>query len=749
MGFKGEGVNMETKIVFVIALVALILSGLAIGIAVILPGPAGPQGEQGPEGSQGEQGEQGPTGPPGQQGPAGESAYIPGDGLNVTILDVQIPVDRKPVVTFSLSDGDGVPVKISDLDSGGLRFIIAAIKVDNQTGLTSYENYVTTTETGSNYTIDGTEMTPALPSALQGTYERENGKAAEIKAGTFSFTFETTLPANYNTSATHVVGIFAYKNNREDVANAIYTFVPDGSGVSVTRLVSTTDTCNVCHEPLAFHGGVRQEFALCILCHTPQTVDPESGNTVDFKVLIHKIHAGAHLPSVENGTSYYIVGHGQSVHNYSEIHWPQDIRSCQTCHTGSEGDNYMLAPSRDACSSCHDDVDFATGTNHTGGAQTSDELCSSCHASDSITATHEVEPWPFDYVVELSMTPPANGEYYVAGETPLVTVVIKNATTGAIIDPNTIANGTWSRANLFVSGPRSETRPVLTTTATENYTYWYPENDLRVNVTHVDPRIARSATNITYQLADVANLTAGTYSLFVEVRKTPVGTVEGLGGWALLNFQVMTATTEPFVSTNCLDCHGDNRMHQTFFAVEFNTDICKSCHDYERQVAGVVGWGDPGGWNGFGAAPIVKKVHGVHYGSSLNYPEDLVPFASSDEFAHVTFPMEVQNCEKCHSETSDWKEEPSRLACLACHDSDEAAAHAKLMTYDPTPSDPWSGDEEESCGTCHGEERAHSPDVVHVARQPGTISIIMILVGGIVTTVTSRRKSHRKETTRV
>ncbi len=43
MGFKGEGVNMETKIVFVIALVALILSGLAIGIAVILPGPAGPQ----------------------------------------------------------------------------------------------------------------------------------------------------------------------------------------------------------------------------------------------------------------------------------------------------------------------------------------------------------------------------------------------------------------------------------------------------------------------------------------------------------------------------------------------------------------------------------------------------------------------------------------------------------------------------------------------------------------------------------
>ncbi len=318
-----------------------------------------------------------------------------------------------------------------------------------------------------------------------------------------------------------------------------------------------------------------------------------------------------------------------------------------------------------------------------------------------------------------------------------------------IIDPNTIANGTWSRANLFVSGPRSHTEPVLTTTASKNYTYWYAENDLRVNVTDVDPKITRSATNITYQLDDVVNLTAGTYTLFVEVRKTPTGTVQGLGGWTLLNFQVKTATEDKFIATNCVDCHGDNRMHQTFFAVEFNTDICKNCHDYERQVAGVVGWDATGGWNGFGAAPIVKKVHGVHYGSSLDYPEDLYPFALSTEYARVTFPMDVRNCEKCHSETPDWKEDPSRLACLACHDSDDAANHARLMTYDPTPNDPWSGDEEESCPICHGAGKEFSPDTVHTARQIGIISVksvvgplsaLMLLIGGIVTSVTSRRK---------
>jgi hypothetical protein len=38
---------------------------------------------------------------------------------------------------------------------------------------------------------------------------------------------------------------------------------------------------------------------------------------------------------------------------------------------------------------------------------------------------------------------------------------------------------------------------------------------------------------------------------------------------------------------------------------------------------------------------------------------------------------------------------------MGCHDSDAAKAHMKLQTWDPTPTDPWSGDEEESCQACH------------------------------------------------
>ena len=39
--------------------------------------------------------------------------------------------------------------------------------------------------------------------------------------------------------------------------------------------------------------------------------------------------------------------------------------------------------------------------------------------------------------------------------------------------------------------------------------------------------------------------------------------------------------------------------------------------------------------------------------------------------------------------------------CSGCHDSDAARAHMKIETYDPTPNDPWSGDEQEACQACH------------------------------------------------
>jgi hypothetical protein len=109
----------------------------------------------------------------------------------------------------------------------------------------------------------------------------------------------------------------------------------------------------------------------------------------------------------------------------------------------------------------------------------------------------------------------------------------------------------------------------------------------------------------------------------------------------------------------------------------------------------------------FGTKPLSRRVHAVHNGSALNYPTITVGHEETAAFGRnwrITYPMDIRNCESCHSATGTsgtWKTNPNRLACMGCHDSDAATAHMKVQTYDPTPLAPWSGDELESCKTCH------------------------------------------------
>lgn len=154
-------------------------------------------------------------------------------------------------------------------------------------------------------------------------------------------------------------------------------------------------------------------------------------------------------------------------------------------------------------------------------------------------------------------------------------------------------------------------------------------------------------------------------------------------------------------------------MHAGYFAVTFTPDICKSCHDNKRQIAEKTLWTDRNA--GYGAAPLSRRVHGVHYGHYLNKPEEV---HARHDYSHVIFPQDVRNCTKCHSETESWNEKTSRVACLACHDSDMTIAHASIMTFDLTPSDPWSGDELETCSFCHGPGKELDPKTVHSIADP-------------------------------
>jgi len=459
----------------------------------------------------------------------------------------------------------------------------------------------------------------------------------------------------------------------------------------------------------------------CKSCHNndgyASYIDPVTSERVPDNIVfrVHGLHNGAHLETEHSADLFA---------DYLDVVFPPDVRNCTTCH---RDDRWKTEPNRLSCGACHDSTWFgpvaeapADTVPHVGGPQANDALCSACHQPDglspAISAVHAPPEIERDNTITLTMSAPANGAYYTAGEAPVLTIAFADAATGVTVNPNTIDTDTWSRVRLQVSGPRDHTVPVLTSAAADHSlsgSSSYVYVDLRVGADHVDPMISRSATSISYQLADVAGLEPGTYTVFVQSRanERPSSSV------GLINFQIGESQEELNIATNCVDCHGDTNMHGSY-PFSLAPDLCKSCHDYERQLDGRSGWNDSN--NGYGAAPLSRRVHGVHFGHYLDKPEEIHGEADAEHFAGIIFPQDIRNCQKCHSaNTADhWIAEPSRLACNACHDSDAALIHASLMTQDPTPDEPFSGDEVETCVTCHGEGKDFSADKVHNISDP-------------------------------
>lgn len=265
----------------------------------------------------------------------------------------------------------------------------------------------------------------------------------------------------------------------------------------------------------------------------------------------------------------------------------------------------------------------------------------------------------------------------------------------------------------------------------------------------IDPEIPAGTYTLMITVADADSAGAGT---------TPITYYTGL-------VQIGTATEERLIASNCKACHDyDKRWHENATrgdGYEFSTNTCGSCHDYKQQRGGMnASTGQSYSWLssqwGFGAQPHSKRLHGLHFGNYLEKPREV---HSGYQVDKVIFPVDVRNCEKCHATanskfpsgaqynvmgtqkgvrdanatnlapwangpfeagkggtaaqvaagTADFEitsgsnvTKPGRIACNGCHDTDAAIAHTTLMTLDPTPENPWSGDEQESCQSCHG-----------------------------------------------
>jgi OmcA/MtrC family decaheme c-type cytochrome len=395
-------------------------------------------GCEGDTGAAGATGPQGPAGPQGPQGPSGSgasgavpiSSVVDEERIDAEITGVTVPAGGgAPVVTFKLTND--LTQGLKGLQPADVRFTIAQLRAGTAGASSDWQSYVTR--------MDGSQLQGTTETAAAARFV-DNGD------GTYTYTFAQALTAytgapTYNETLTHRVGLEV--RNNAPTNNAPFDFIPAGGGVTTQRLIVDNDNCQACHDVLEFHGGARFDTQYCVTCHNPHTTDGQApNNSVDMKVMIHKIH-GAEFLNETGAAPYVITGFGNTVYDFSLIVYPQDVRNCTTCHDESDTDtpqasNWRLVANRAACGTCHADINFAAG-GHPGGLTFSDDTqCLDCHGPDATvnggavrTATAhqaplDVQSAKFAYQV-VSVTDPT-GASLETGEAPRVTIKVVDPT---------------------------------------------------------------------------------------------------------------------------------------------------------------------------------------------------------------------------------------------------------------------------------------------------------------------------------
>ncbi len=621
-------------------------------------------------------------------------------GLTAKLENPTIAADGTLTVGIRITDNVGLPLDRNGVFSPGavsMSFIAAHLPSEKAT----YVAYTTRLATGVETGVTATQAS----SDSGGSYE-------QLADGLYRYTFGTKLPAGYPQAETHAIGVYATRDLRDfrldrQYSNDVMEFVPNGSAVIARREQMSTDACNTCHDPLALHGDRRQEVRLCILCHNEQTSDPDTGNTVDMKVMIHKIHRGSDLPSVQAGTPYQIIGFRQSVHDYSEVVFPDDIRRCEHCHQGgTQSLTYLSRPTRAACGSCHDDVDFTTGESHAGIPQFDDTKCVACHVP--------LGTIDFDISVANSHTIPreATGlqgivfkilgvEDGTAGNVPTVQFSIEDKA------GNPVDIEAMSRLALVLAGPTTDFNAYVSenarTATGSNGIYFHTFS------TPIDANFTGTmAVGIEgYRTETITRIDETTISVR-DAGFNDVFYFETAGGTGVERRQVVKLD-------GCNSCHGNFSIHGDN---RNNPEHCVLCHTALTTDEGR----RPEGQGASESVHLKTMIHKIHTGAELDEDFTVYGFGNRPHnYNKVVYPGDRRNCVKCHVEGTEQLPlaltlEPSlsprglvnpllpeAAACVSCHTSRATLIHTTLQTSVLG----------ESCAVCHGPTSEFSVDRVH------------------------------------
>lgn len=602
--------------------------------------------------------------------------------------------------------------------------------------------------------------------ATRPTYDR-NGTLTPVDpaTGTYQYTFATALPADYDRSLTYTIGIQVDRTFDGQLlgANPVYSFVPAGGTPEVWQDTLTAE-CNTCHQPLILHGN-RREVHLCKLCHTEAAVD-EKGTSVDFRNMIHMIHAGKELPSVVLGPpgsayeiyssfqkQYVVFAEKEADGKVIGVGFPRHLEECLPCHAeGPTANFYREKPAAAACATCHDNVnpsDKTTaagppGTNHPPGGF-SDGQCAACH-----TATQTQE---FDLSVPGSHVVPARSTAlkglniditeladHDAGQAPTVSFRVTDNAGNPMRDLSVLG-----RLGFAMSGPTTDYTEVVTATAVGSGASGTlvgpdPSGLFEYTLPTPVPTLATGSWAIGAEARQVVQLTETKSA--TEAAENPV-----------VAFSVDGSPVEPhrvIVETeNCARCHG---QFSKDFSVHGNLrnqiQYCDICHNPTQSDASRRSLDPAAVAAGEVNASINSRVlfHSLHRGEDLQQQPYLVygrgPAPKNYtiyDFGEIRYPGDLRLCDTCHvgdsqllppypgtalptlrtmldPKTGDVipavppEVQPITSVCIACHDSDAAIAHAEAQT---------APDGTESCEVCHAEGRPFAVSIVHAVAPVG------------------------------
>lgn len=650
-------------------------------------------------------------------------------GLTITVNSAKI-VNGTISVIYTLTDPNGLPLDVAGVTTPGaigLSFIAAVLP----NGHEDYTAYTTRAATGT------------LLATIQQPGADTGGTATQIGPGQYQYVFSTMAPSGFDATATHTIGVYGSRNLTVynlgiDYASATFNFVPNGAKVTQVHDIIETVSCNRCHDQLSAHGGSRRGLDMCVLCHTPQNTDPNTGDTLDAKVFFHKIHMGSSLPSVIAGTPYIPAANSHGTFNYSTVVDPAGAQRCEVCHDQTTGaahaTAYLLNPTRAACGSCHDDVNFATGANHPGGPQFDDNLCATCHIPQG----------------EIDFDASIKGAHVVPTESSLLT--------GLVVDIDNVANGSAGQAPTVAfrvldgSGnplPLAKLSSISFTMAGPTTDYGYTSFGSTVTTPGYVTESAVGAScgasgSCLYQFTHTIPAAAtGTYAIGVEARRTEVllagTTTQKSVQYGATNkvayFSVDGSTAAPrrtVVSiNNCNGCHVALSEHGT---LRNQTEYCVMCHNPSNTDAATRATAAVAADKAVPAQGIDFNllIHRIHDGVNMLADKRtyiVVGFGGShNDFSNTLFPAltpsgtptDLADCALCHVNASEQTLPIGKnavvdpqgpinpiqaigSACTGCHTSLPTASHVLANT---TPLG-------ESCPVCHASGAAFSVGQVH------------------------------------